>query len=200
VGFLTLGQIKLHVKNALGGRVQSTDPRLSEWVNLGYMEVIGAIDFPELEKVRSIQTSSGRIDYAILENDVEVKIVYDQLAKYGLRFVKSVEFFRQDLTMTGSPKMWTRVGNSVFITPSPSDSRSVLIVTEIDVGPLVDDEDKTKIHNTWDAAVMMFAVRFALLSLNEDARSALWYNNALNYVQSRKIGSLTRQAQPSGGA
>jgi hypothetical protein len=199
MGLLTLDEIRDQIRGALGGRVPDGDSRLTTWVNLGYMEVIGAVDFPELDLNVNINTVIGTNSYAVPAGMVQVQVVYDSVTKYAPRKVDKAEFFRQDASEVGSPKIWLRHGASVYIHPTPSDVRSLKILGRSEPAGLAADGSVTILPKTWDTAIFLLGTSYALLALNEDARSVSWYNRALVYMQSRIIeGQLQMPTAPGG--
>lgn len=175
------------------------DPVLGEWTNLGYFEVAGAVDFPELDVTKMVNTVIGANAYALPAGLVQIQTVYDSVAKYGLRRVEKAELFRQDLAEPGAPKIWTRHGASLYIHPTPTTIRSLSLIGRSEPDQMVADADKTILPKTWDAAIKLLAVCYALWDLNEDARATTWYNRALNYMQSRLIeGQMQNPAAPGG--
>jgi hypothetical protein len=198
MGFMTLLDFRTEIDAVLGSRVFVT-ARLTTWVNLGYYDVTGAIDFHELDIRDSFDTSVSDYDYSLPSGMREVLALYDADAKYGIREVNIAEFNRQDRSVTGPPKTWARHGDLLYLYPTPIDVREIDVYGRIDPEPLSVDGDVTLLSGVWDAPILMFAISHGLLSLNEDARAVVWYNRGVAYMQTRvQAGKLNLPPSPGG--
>jgi hypothetical protein len=197
MGVMSLANFRDDLRSALGGRIELADPRLTVWVNVGYFDVAGAVDFHQLFTHSDVNTVIGTAEYDIPAGVVSIRTLYDKVAKNRLGRLEIPELFRLDQTVAGVPKKYARVGNKFILNPVPADVRAIEVVGFKEPAPLAADADVTVLPRTWDVAILMLATSHALLILNEEQRSAFWQNKALAYIESRLIEGAT--ATPARG-
>lgn len=187
MGVVTLLNFRTDVISALAGRVKEADDavQMNRWINAGYLEVTGAVDFPELDDVFNVATSSGVNEYAGPTDSAGWIGVYDESNDTLLERVTLNQLYRRDRSTNDTPEFWTRRGDTLILSPTPDAVINERILHKITPALLDDDSDKTAIPGTWDQAIYMLAVSNGHLSFAEENRATFWRNNAVAYIQSR---------------
>lgn len=184
MGVLTLADFRTDVGTALGSQGRPTF-QLDRWVNQGYLDVVGAVDFDVFDQYQTVPTVADTPDIALPVGTVIVKTVKDETSDVNLGWIPQAEYFRRKVTPTGPPTAFTRLKDLIKLNPVPDAIYSLLVITKKDPDSLVQDNDVTAIPSTWDTAVFLLAVHHAWLTLNQEQRAAVWLGRAVTYMQSR---------------
>lgn len=184
MGFMTLADFRTDLQSSMGDRNIDSD-RLDRWVNFGYIDISGAIEFEALEATTSRTTVATDSDVLVPDDLMIVKAVRDNTNDRLLGWIHKNEYFRRSAAVGGKPTHWTRHGNSILLHPVPAGAYQLDIIYQTFPSLLLGDADTTILPNMWDIAIHQLSVYHGLQSVGEEQRASLWYNRAVNYIQSR---------------
>lgn len=182
MGTMSLFDFRGDVQAALGERGFS-DARLNRWINFGYLDLTGAVQFEELNKFSILATVIGQREYA---TPARVRLLQSVARDGGdlLDFVDRTEFFRLVLA-NGTAVRWTRIGTQILLHPTPDSVENLTQLFTEFPALLAADADVTVIPTTWDAAVFLLAVHHGFLAIGEDDRALAWLSRAVQYIRAR---------------
>jgi hypothetical protein len=192
MGYMTLDDFRLDVNSALGGQGRGTI-ELDRWVNLGYFDVTGAIDFDILDSYTELNTATGINEVSVPADTQLIKVVKDQTNLNNLGYLPLSEYYRRANATTGLPRWFARQKDKLKLHPVPSGVYVLQIVTKQPPIAMAIENDVTVLPPTWDAAVFLLAMHHAWLALNNEQRAAVWLGRAVTYIQSRITDSDFRQ-------
>lgn len=187
MGQLTLTNFREELDKNLGSLgLAALDPgRLDRWINFAYFEIIGAVEFPELEEVHSFNTVAGTDAYALPANTLGVTAVFDltskkRITKTGRSALLTFE------AKGGRPRHYARIGANIVFRPVPNKvfNINVLLTKE---PALLTGSDKTVLPTTWDYAVVLLATAGGFLSRGQANESQIWLSRAIGYMQTRAL-------------
>lgn len=185
MGLMELSDFRDELDAILGDRVDDND-RLDRWVNFGYLDLSGALDFDELNDLHDLNVQSGTADYDVPDSTRLIKAVVDNDEGEYLDYVDPTEYFRLDRSVSGDALRWTRFANKIRLHPTPSSNADFLVLRKIDPTLLDGDTDTTVIPATWDTAVHILSVYHGLLALDErETKVNSWLSRAITYIQTR---------------
>lgn len=185
MGAMTLANFQAEIQSCVGDRGSDTT-RLTRWLNFGYLDVAGAIDFEEFNFIDTSQsTVIGTQSVNIPAGSMVVQFVRNTTGNSLLAWLPRVEFQRRPITPTGTPTHWTTQGTKILLNPTPSAIVTLAIGYKKPPTLLAVDADATSLPDVWDPAIYMMAVHHALLALGEEQRASAWFNRAAGYIQSR---------------
>jgi hypothetical protein len=191
MGFMTLENFRDDLESAMGDRGIG-ELRLARWVNFGYIDISGAIEFEMLETTSQFTTSNGNRSIPVPSNVMIVKGVRDRSNDRLLGWIQKNEYFRRSSLSTGQPTQWSRHGNEILLYPVPDGGYSIDVMYQTFPTLLINDSDTTILPNMWDVAVHQLSVYYGLQTVGEEQRASLWYNRAVNYIQSRMTEDIHR--------
>lgn len=188
MGNYTLAQFRDRLQKTLGNK-GFTDPELDVWINAGYAEVSGAVQFEfAYPSIASVNIAEGTSEGVGLDALASIESV--TIDEEGIVLVRtSVENIRarqKEGRQRGKPQYYARYGNSLVVYPVADKAYTVTVVGEGDPSPLSNEDERTPFHSTWDNAVHMFAAAQAFFDLGEDERGLFWFDRAVRYAGSRK--------------
>lgn len=197
MGLLALSQFRTELGSILGNRSGITDERLDTWINLGYEELAGTVEFEELDSIIVIGDYTNRFDIPEL-----VRFVKGLTTGQGLlQWVPQTEFMRIADNVPGDLlEYWTRIGNEIFLTPPVAATEEISVLAYMIPTPLVLATDKTVLPAGWDWPVLAFAISSAFMLLGDAEEGTAWYNRAVSFVQSRVKEENRRLIRPGLGA
>lgn len=185
MGYMTLSDFRIDLQSALGDRGLH-DPRLDRFINFGYLDLCGAVDFEVLEAQDVSQsTAIGNQNLNVPANAMLVRIVRDTTVGRLLGWIPKVEFYRRAFTPNAAPLNWTRDGAVIKLNPTPNAVDAMLIIYKKTPVLLAATTDVSVIPDIWDPAIFLLSVHHALLALGEEQRSTTWLARAISYIQSR---------------
>jgi len=187
MGVITLLNFRTDVIAALQERATEIDDsaQINRWINAAYLDVTGAVDFPELDDVFNIATVDGTSEYAGPLDSAGWLSVFDESNDDLLERVSLSQLFRRDRSTKGTPEFWSRRGDTLILSPTPDAVINERILHKITPAILNDDADKTVLPGTWDQVIYLLAVSNGHLRFAEENRATFWRNNAVAYIQSR---------------
>lgn len=185
MGFFTLEDFREELSSVLGQR-GTGDRRLDRWINFGYLDLTGALDFDELNDLYELNVTASQNTYDVPAKTRMVKAVVNEDTDRLLDYVDPTEFFRLDRTKTAEPLRWTRYADNILLHPTPADSATFTVMRKVDPDRLEEYDDVTVLSDTWDAAIHMLSVYHGFLALAEnEARANAWMTRAIMYIQTR---------------
>jgi len=76
MGILTLANYRTEVQSALGDRgIGNT--RLDQWINFGYLDLAGSVDFAVLDSNSSVNTINATQTIAVASDAAVIKFIKD---------------------------------------------------------------------------------------------------------------------------
>lgn len=195
MGQMTLDDFRTELQTALGDR-GINNPRLDRWINFAYMDIVSAVSFEITEKTATV---SGTDSLTVPTNSLVVRAVVDDTAGNLLQWISKVEYYRRDRTATGSPLVWTRIGDTIRVLPVPTAAIDYIIQYQGLPDRLSSPEDVTEIPELWDAAILWLAAHHGFLALGEEQRALVWLQKAGVYIQSRMTEDQLHATSPGLG-
>lgn len=155
------------------------------WTNFGYLEIVTAIDFEELDEDHTINTSASTQNYAGPTDPIAVKMVRDDTNDRTLDWLDKVDLLRRPAATEGEPLYWTRHIDEIWLHPVPDGAYALNAIHKKTPALLSGDTDVTVLEAGWDQGIIYFAVSHGFMMLGEENRGVAWYNRGLAYAQSR---------------
>ena len=183
MGLMTLDDFQEDLQSALGDR-GITDGRLNRWINAGYYDLCGAVEFEVLTNSEKYDCTSSQSFVIAPANTLVIKLIRDMDNDLLLGWVPLVEYWRRSQGVTDEPTVWTRQEENVYLYPVPDGTYQLMFIT-IEPPAVLTGSDKTVLPEIWDQAVFLLAGHFALLALGEEQRAIVWLGRAVTYIQSR---------------
>jgi len=172
MGLLTLADFRIELQSALGDRgIDNT--RLDQWINFGYLDLVGSVDFATLDSNSSVNTVNATQTVAVASNAAIIKFIKDTTSDNLLAWLPTIELFRRNITPTAQPTHWTREGDLIYLHPVPNGVFALSQFIKTPPTVLSAAGDLTVFIATWDDAVFTLAVHHALLALNEEQRATV---------------------------
>ena len=196
MGQLTLANFRTDVESALGDR-SIGNTRVDRWINAGYLDVTGSVNFETLVNDTSTNTVGSTGTIAIPTDAEIVTFIKDTTNDNLLGWLPKNELFRRDATTEGTATHWTRHADLIYLRPVPSGVQAMFIAYKKSPALLASSGTTTDIPDIWDTAVFLMAVQHALLALGEEQRSASWLARGITYITSR-ITEEDIQSQAAG--
>ena len=200
MGLMTLANFRTDVQSALGDKGIGNS-RLDRWINFGYHDLGGSVDFEILEKDTTTATVSGTQTIAVPTDTEIIRLIKDTTNDTLLGWLQKAEMFRRAITPTATPTHWSRHGGLIYLHPVPNAIINMFIVHKEAPVILSSSGAKTVLADIWDPAVFLLAVHHGLLALGEEQRSASWLGRAISYIQSKvteqDIQAVTPGLDPS---
>jgi len=184
MGAIALSTYRSDLQSALGDRGLD-NTRLDSWINQGYYDLAGAVDFEVMDTNSTVATVSSVQTITTPTNALIVKFLKDTTSDNLLGWLPKMELFRRAITPTAQPKYWTRHAASIYLSPVPDAAYNMFIVYKKPPTKLTAVGDVSTFADTWDTAVFQLAVHHALLALGEEQRAVAWLQRAILYIQSR---------------
>lgn len=185
MGLLTLSEFREELTRISGNR------GIDQWVidravNMALQEITGAIEFNALVQMISTSTSNS-VNYLQLPSDVfGIKSVSIPSEKIRLLKVGEQEFVLRDPQSSGVPEIFCRIGNLLYLWPTPNAQYTVSMIVRKEHPVLSGGDSKTLIPGHWDQAVIGLAASYLFASFEEMEQSAFWFNKAATVIRSRE--------------
>lgn len=196
MGYMTLANFRTDIESALGDRgIGST--RIDRWVNFGYHDLGGSVDFEVLEKNTTTATVDATQTIAVPTGTEIIKLIKDTTNDVLLGWLPKAELFRRSITPTAKPTHWTRHGNLIYLHPVPNAIINEFIIHKDAPARLTTSGATSVFSDIWDPAIFLLAVHQGLLALGEEQRSAAFLGRAISYIQS-KITETDMHMEASG--
>lgn len=183
MGIYQLSDFRTRMNAALGDRGH-TDAELDLWINAGYFELVGAVEFERLKSIEDLSIVSGTSEYPVTGILAITGITIESISK---RLIKtSVENLQgRARTQSGRPRYWAWAEGNIVLWPTPDSNYDAVYIAINEPDRLTADADQTVLPGTWDTAIHMLGTAQAFLDLGEDQRSLYWHDRAMKYAGSR---------------
>jgi len=162
-----------------------SDP-ISTWVNAAMFDVAAATDWPWLEELLSpIALASGSQLISLPSDLAKIISLRDitNLVKIDYMNRRAFERDIQDPASTGQPQYYTLVGsNNIQIYPTSDGNYNVALYYQREIASLVNPTDVPDMPERTHYAIVLGAVRYALIAESEEERAQAaetTYNDAL---------------------
>ena len=184
MAYMQLADYRTDLQTALGDRGLS-NTILDRHINFAYLDIIGAVKFPELvEEDTSQSTANGVNSVNVPTGAMLVDLVRNTTDDVKLQWIPLQEYWR--LTQAaGVAAKWSRQKNKIMLNPVPNGIKALRILYIKSPARLSGSTDVTVLPDTWDSAVFLLSVHFGLLAVGEEDRATVWFQRALAYVQTR---------------
>lgn len=183
MGAWTLENFRDEMDHPTGG-VISDNTRKDRYINAAYFEVAGTIQFHKLIEAHTFNTADGTVAYNLPADHLGPKSLIDKTNDKRLLRVSPENFQFLDESTDGDPEKYAIYGGQLHLWPTPDavNSMSYLHIVEPDeltVG------NPTVLPATWDNAIWLMSIHYALMSLEEYERANAWFDRAIVYIRSR---------------
>jgi len=183
MGLMTLADFETDLQSALGDR-GILNARLDRWINAGYYDLAGAVEFEILSNDESVNTVNATQTITAPTNTLIIQYIKDTTSDNLLGWVPKGELLRKAITPTGQPLYWSRHKLNIILAPVPDGVYALSIYT-LEPPTVLTGTAVTLFPETWDQAVFLLAGHNALLALGDEQRSAAWLGRGITYIQSR---------------
>jgi hypothetical protein len=184
MGLMTLADFREDLQSALGERGYA-NARLDRWINFGYLDLTGAVEFEVLADDEEIDTANGQNYIATPDNALIVTAVRDNDNDNILAWIPKTEYLRRLQATSGDPTHWTRHKDTILLHPVPDAVIALGVYTIEPPAILALVSDTTVLPDTWDPAVFQLSVHHALLATADEQRAVAWLSRAIAYIGSR---------------
>lgn len=205
MGLLTLERMEDRLQKILGNR-GLTEPVLRDYVQLGYTEVVGHLEFESEKVCAHFLTTDGVSEYTLPENLLGVISV----TRLGTTAERDRRLRRADLrnfaamqrsTLTevrrGAPEIWSRRRGAFLLWPTPDAEYRIDVYFYQEMPLLEEPTDTTIIPGSFDWSVICFAAYIGFAEHGEDATSDQWYQKGIIHMRSRKTDADYEQGTES---
>jgi len=184
MGYMTLDDYRTDVQSALGDRGFGNE-RLDRWINFGYLDLAGSVDFEVLDDSEVVATVAATQTIDAPDNAMIVKLVRDTTSDNLLGWNPKAELFRKSMVTQGVPLNWTRHKDLIYLSPIPDAEYSLLVIFKTPPDRLAVSTAVSVFPDIWDPAIFQLSVHHALLAIGDEQRSASWLSRAVTYIQTR---------------
>lgn len=187
MGQTTLAETRYRLGFVLGN-VNAETSLFDTWINAGYFEVVGAVQFDKFREVIEIDFAAGT-NYVEVDSILDGRVLsFSRLLDYSgeveLEYTNP-DVFQQFKAAEGDSTLWTISGGRLRIWETPASAFTVTATAIVEPPRLSLPTDVTEIPSTWDEAIFLLSAEKALLDLGEETRAVGYANRAIAYMQSR---------------
>jgi hypothetical protein len=185
MGMFTLTDFRDLLSTALGNRGIGNE-KLDLWITLAYVEVMTSAGHAQLVQCAELNTVKNEPSYVLPPGILGIETILDHtngrtLLRTGIDNLKN---YSKD--ERGEPKLWARLGAGFELWPIPDAVYKIEAVYFKEAAKLVNGVDKSILPSTWDNAIYLLSVHYALSALGEDqAKTQEWFTRAIAYMRSR---------------
>ena len=184
MAYMQLTDYRTDLQSALGERGLANS-QLDRWINFAYLDLIGAVQFPELTEEDTTQSTVAGQNYInVPTGAMLIQLVRNVTDDAKLSWVPLTEYWRLPQT-SAVPTKWSRQKAKIMLNGVPSGIKSMQIIYIKSPTRLSGATDVIALTDTWDDAVFLLSVHHGLLALGEEQRAAAWFNRAASYITSR---------------
>jgi hypothetical protein len=161
----TLAQLRTALQTR--GYATDTAPAQTEAINSVYRRIIGMRRWPWLEVIKdtTVSTTAGDDSYTLASIDATVLHVDAVRAEQGTEYYELVyrrpqEFreFQHASREQGTPRYWTRIGDSIYLWPVPDGAYTLSVDFVQDPADLSGDSDTTLIPDAYSDVLVWGAL------------------------------------------
>ena len=184
MGRITLTDARAELEEILGSR-SIGNTRIDRWLHMALDEIVGSIDFQGLMDIQTITTVSGQQSYALTSGTIGVSSVTDTSNDKSLIYTSPGNFQKLDEDSSGSPKIYTYHGDTLYLWPTPNSSGDTIKVLRRKEHPTWTTGSHS-LPASWDPVVISLAAHYGFAALEELDRSEFWLRRAIMLIRSRR--------------
>lgn len=185
MGMFTLTDYRNLLSTAIGDRGIGNE-RLDLWITLAYVEVMTHLDHAALLTCAHTKTVDGEASYSLPSELLGIDTILDHTTARTLIRTEIDNLKSFDKAESGAPKLWARLGSGFTLWPVPDGVFDLEAVYFKEAARMVLPEDKSILPTTWDNAIHLLSVHYALASLREPSPiPETWFQRAHAYMRSR---------------
>jgi len=160
---------------------------LDRFINYAYLDIVGGVDFATFDATGDISVTAGDAVYDVPTGALVVQSVFaaGAAADTLLEFITKEEYYRRDRTTQGTPAYWTRIGDEVFLVPTPNGTDTLTILYKKSPTKLSATDSTTEIPEIWDPVVWLLACHYGFLAHGEEDRAMVFLQRASVYIQTK---------------
>jgi len=196
MGYMTLDDYRTDVQSALGDRGFGNE-KLDRWINYGYHDLAGSVDFEVLDDDETPATVAGTQTIDAPDNSMIVKLVRDTTSDNLLGWIPKAELFRRSTVTQGPPTSWTRHKDLIYLSPVPDAIYTLFVIFKTPPARFTVSTAVSVFPDIWDPAIFFLSVHHGLLAVGDEQRSAAWLSRAVTYIQTR-MTEVDLHAEASG--
>lgn len=193
MGLMTLARFQAHItaNPAIQGLTGIDLELVRDWVNMGYFELIGAVEFDALKKCASLTTVQDVRSYKLPTRFIDLIGLQDRSSGTFITKTNLRNLQRLSSNETGYPRFWTRKEDALVLWPLPDDEYDMFVYYVAEPLPLTASTDVTILSSTWDKAILLFALESALRENNQFDAADKVFTRVMANIKSRiKDGEL----------
>lgn len=183
MGNMNFGEMEDELSLHFGGRTDLESPTnwYQKWINKAYINLTTRSSFfgnpmrffwPTLETSTPRTTSDGTAYVELPEDILIIRRVYNDTDDNKLNHISANEYYKKtdkaDTNAEGTPTMYSRIGNYIYLYPTPDDSATVLTIYYRRIPEeLSDSADVTVLGAEWDSLIVDLAKIYGHYDLQE---------------------------------
>lgn len=188
MGYMTLADFRTDVQSTLGSRGLA-NATLDRYINFGYLDVTGAMNFEILNSENSLSTTINQQYVDAPSNLISIKMIRNVNSGKPLIWIPLEELFRRPSVPTAQMDSWHLFGSRVYLRPTPNAVYSLNAFCKKSPTRLTAVGDVSVLPHEFDTAILMLANYYGFLLTNQESRAAYWLGLAINNLQSKIVPS-----------
>lgn len=180
---LSITNYRSQLQAILGKRGYAT-AELDAWINMGYQDLAGVVDFPELEETSTVNTAGNTQSISAPPNVLVIQLLKDETSDVALQWLAKPELFRRKISPEGAPKYWTRQGDLIYLSPVPDGVYAIRVFFKQAPADLGTGSSSSVFPDVWDPVILQLAAHYALMGTGQEQRGAAFLSRAVTYIQS----------------
>lgn len=194
MGLMTLERLEARLQKILGNRGLD-ELVLRDYIQLGYTEVVGHLEFESEKVCAHFLTVDGTSEYSLPEGLLGVISVTRlgnneardfRLRRSDLRNFAAMQRSTATEVRRGAPEIWARRRGAFLLWPTPDAEYRVDVYYYQEMPLLEAAEDTTIIPGSFDWSIICFAAYIGFSEHGEDATADQWYQKGIIHMRSRK--------------
>lgn len=183
MGFMTLKDFRDQVNLNLGDRRESSNDRLDNWINRGYVEVAFSKEQEWMKICNVFTTIADQYDYALPSDFFAFISLADRTNKRRLVKTDLANYMLKDQEKTGKPQGYARRRDTLYLWPTPDGAYSIEMYYFWNPPILTAEADQSMMGHFFDHAIVLLATRNAWLALGDMEKATLFHQSADNYIR-----------------
>lgn len=200
MGLMTLEDFRTELHEQFGARGVGNE-RMTLWINLGYFELCGKMEFEILQCQQYFATVDGSYVYELPDKFLGVVSIWDVTNKKRLRKKDTSDAGLLDVNSTNKsqPEWWMQRSNGFWLYPVPNGAYEIQIIYMKEPTKLINAIDTTILPQSWDLSVLLLAKHFGHLSFKELDQSTACYQRAMQQTIQNKTDAQWSEPTPKAG-
>lgn len=183
MGTYTLTDFRAQIDQALGRSIDAGNTKQDRFINQALFTICGAFRHDELVTEGSFNTVAATAQYSLAADCFVVLDVLDSTTPNYIRWIRISEYYRRFANSNGTVEFWTRIGAKIALHKTPGAALAIKYPYQKNAAKLTAAGDITAINSAWDSVVYHLSTCFAMLSVNEEARAAAFFQTAVSLAQ-----------------